>query len=951
MPKLLAKSTLQSLDAKTLGELLQGVKEETFDDTLNQSHYHVAGSYQDKIAKVGGAFYKWLRQRRNDSNDEWYDWGYILSIMEDSIVFYVYGSYDCNIYYRVPYTVGEDTVTFGACEEVKVSLVVSELSSKVEASEEGTSSTVAMEQAATTPTNPIEGMESIEQAVERTFGDKKEEFSLASRFHAKILEQSVKKENDVNLIQIKGTATVFDIVNLNQVVFPRSCWVANMERMNQSAKQGRFTGKLEHPDSNTGLKDIAITFQSFTLDEKDGTIAFEGTVLPTIPDGYNLQVMLQAGVGVDISSRGYGTTKEEMYQGKKVKIVQDDFICTGFDAVEIGAAPGSGITAVSQTAVNLTETLPKINQTKEIGMTEDESNIKNGVGNEGKAPDTTPVAQSVATPPATSATPVAPVTQTVDPNLQWAANQSAQLLFSNAKANLLQNARKQLSDTGYAAFEKSVTGVAEGDIAGLKNKEEVLLPVMQGSFPAIDRSAEELTQNKKTEWGGNWVKQTAAELAPKTGAEYIERLLETVDDYVICKPSYMGQGLTDQHSVQAVTTLRGVMRKVLYNIAQSTQFGFNGPQALRMAMLQEARRFDESEKLAQSVLHQTLTDANTAVIAGTNGDPGGAPITNYLIFPLVTRVFPKLIMLELANIQPMDRPDGKIFYLSTYRQDDPTSGQRKRIDLNTSANPFNSSFATSSSELSAIKRLKFELHSESVRANSKKLAGSFSEEEAQDLRAYHGLEAAQLLLDGMAREIANERNVEFLNMLLAGAAAGNLTYGTTVPGSGGYTQNTWDEYLWVYLQKLSNNVMSYRQGGLTHLVVGMDAALNLTKPMRGGFSFTEGNGSAGFDMEKFPGATFYGTLKTPSGNMRIFATNFWAQGTTNGKKILGLRRGAEFGDTPAIFAPYTLYTSPALMDPNDMGWTQGTMERSAMKMVVPEAAAVLTVDNSTGVPL
>src|SRR5690606_1387357 len=157
---------------------------------------------------------------------------------------------------------------------------------------------------------------------------------------------------------------------------------------------------------------------------------------------------------------------------------------------------------------------------------------------------------------------------------------------------------------------------------------------------------------------------------------------------------------------------------------------------------------------AESILTQSLPTG--ATVAGGNVDPGGAPLSAPLIFPLIRRVFPMYIMNEIASIQPMDRPEGKIFYRDQLRTEDPAPGQTQRIDLNTSSNPFNSSYADNNVEGSAASIIKLSLQSVTVTAQTKKLAAAWSIEEMQDLRAYHGLDAAQELMNGTAREMAIE---------------------------------------------------------------------------------------------------------------------------------------------------------------------------------------------------
>lgn len=305
------------------------------------------------------------------------------------------------------------------------------------------------------------------------------------------------------------------------------------------------------------------------------------------------------------------------------------------------------------------------------------------------------------------------------------------------------------------------------------------------------------------------------------------------------------------------------------------------------------------------------------------------------------------ILGEIAAIQPMDRPNGKIFWLDQYRTEEPTAGQETRLDLNTSASPFNSSYADNDTEGATAKIIRMKLSSALIEAHTKKLGAAWSIEEMQDLKAYHGLDAAQELLGGVARELALEVNMEVLNDMIGQASAGALTFGTTMPATGFNNQPEWDAYIWNYIQKMDNIVFGKRNGGITHLICGMDAALALAKSNR--MSVNMSTGADGVANEQYPGVSFM-TLTSGNGTKyRILKTNFWASGTANGSKIMAFRRGTEWNDTPYIYAPYADFTTPMMTDPLTFDQKQGVMTRFAKKCVTPDAIGTITIGDGTGV--
>jgi hypothetical protein len=975
---LLAKSPVQTLERSSFLPLYKAALRQTTEEitdpaipeeaqtSLRQDHRYVEGSLEEKVRRIRDAFYNW------QDTEEGYC--YILAIFDDSVL-YVSESWrtDGTHYYRLPYTYGADkkvTLQAEAKKAVDVAIVVRDLG--ITQSEDPTPETTIAETPATgeetpsadaaptgtdAPTTtqaeepPTVDPRLLQSALTEVSEAKRTLTLLQGNARAeddtpffRVRTQSIEGTGDAKTLRIEGVATVCNIINKNGYVYPKEVWQANLDRMNVLAQAGRFTGEVEHPEIAQGLRGVAIRFDKFWMEENE--VLFEGVVIPTIPHGVNLQTLLENKVQVDLSSRGYGTIKQGEWQGRKnVPIVQADFVCTDFDAVKNGAAPGSEATVAEQQSVQQdAPTAETISAEMSDQTTEEASeSTEQSEGNKVEHTETTsatPATQSETTPAATPAAPVTPAA-TATPTPATPVTQSADQIvesaiaankFAEGKAAFVAQATG-LSAAGKAALQRALDRVPVGDLTGLVQAYNAALPLLQDNFPATVEGAENLNQSTSTvEWNGTFlVKQSKEEKAPKNGAELIDRLIQNVPDRKLC---------TGTAPDSKFTSLRESLRAVLTNIARTEVQGFSGRAAMRALLRLEQGRKQE----AQDILTQAY-DSTTAVETDGNADPGGAPVSNVYIFPLVTAVWPKLFLAEIASIQPLDRPDGKIFWLDLLRNEDPSAGQTKRIDQNTSSNPFNSSYANRTVEGSKPKRVAFRLRSESVRVTNKALGGEFPIEEMQDLRAYHDLDAAVLLLEAMSREIAIERNSEVLDALYDNATGGALTFNKTKPS--GWDQKDWDEYIWTYIASLENRVFSKRQGGLTHLIVGMDAALALSKSQRVQITF-DGNG----DGEMYPGTTFYGNAQAPNGSRyRIFKTNFWNLGTERGATIMGIRKGMEFGDTPVVYAPYTMYMAPQFVDPTTMAVQNGVMDRSATKTVITDNVATLEVAAGTGVEL
>ena len=977
MAKPLAVANLQSLNRDVLSPLIQGVKDT--DSSLCQNHRLMSGSLEGYLNDVSTAYDKW---RRALDYENPLRWSYVLGVYPDSVVAYGYGDDDDYFYASVAYTIGDNGLEFGEVTPVNVDMVVSTLGISAqdavpaiteteaiqdEAKQEDTAQAVVTGEAgketpeAETEQSVAEG-DAVEIKGEGEAGDgggetavveddlknpvapaagqsakpsgaktfdtaaflKQSAFGQADKLLqgaaydssgsmvCKITQSEVVDVNGKKHLAIQGVATKGNIVNANGQVYPTSVWQSNLEYMNAEAARGKFVGKLEHPDEDMGLQDVAILFHSFEMQGDE--LNFTGIVVPTQPHGANLQTMIEAGVSIDLSSRGYGSTKQQSWQGTTRPVIQDDFVCTHFDAVWHGASFGSGITAAEYQSKAGDKTTPEqVQSTKQ----ENKPNVEKIETTE------TPVAE--------------PVAQAAAPAQENEAQKQARALraareVTEYRSDLVKTS--ELSDLGQSALRTALDKCET--LEAIKQTADTMLPILAATFPAPTAAAGNVTQSA-TYAPKFFVKQSAEDLAPKSVGEMFDRMVADLPD---AYPNAVHNPSIPNH----FQSPREACKRVMINIAKESQGSFNGRSAARALLALEQGRTETAE----DILTQSFSADST--IANGNVENDGAPLSAPLIFPLVRRVYAMLILNRIAAIQPMDRPTGKIFYIDHLRTADPAEGQEKRIDLNTSANPFNPTYAVNNTEGSAAKLLRMRLNSILVQAETRKLGAQWSIEEMQDLRAYHGLDAAGELMMAVAKEMAQEINADVLNDMIAQATGGVLNFGTGLPSSGFTQQKDWDEYLWVYIQSLDNKIFGKRQAPMTHLVCGMDAALALAKSGRGVFNL---GGDASGNMDMYPGATFFGRITSPTGShYEVFKTNYWASGTANSTKIMGLRKGTDWSDTPYIYAPYTEYMTPQFTDPEDFSVKQGMMTRSAKQVVVSDAIGYINIQPGVqGTPL
>lgn len=768
------------------------------------------------------------------------------------------------------------------------------------------------------------------------------------------LLQAESYDEESGILHVKGVATTGDVVNTKGQVYPTKVWQTNMPRLERLIEQGKLVGESQHPpDGKPSLDRTVMKYTKLWLDGDQ--VKFEADVLPTDPLGKNLQVLIQNGVSVDISSRGAGSMKVGEWKGTPgISIVQMGFRCDAFDPVISGASPGSTITDWQMQSADdtdtdteeemdgLKETLAEIAASvKTLAANQEQTSKDVALLKQAKDEGVTKV-EAVKEPAKTEEN--KPVEQSggqsvVDQELarmKGVTDLMEQSLVRGRIETMVEDAKAKgvWGPAFLTAYRKQLVN------AGCKTLVE-----LEQTNERVTKLVDDLAQEGPQFPGRGFnVQKDKGERGFQTPREAIEAIISDLPDELPGTDAGMKHFMQQDDEGNPVVpnwiaTPRRQMRKVLTNMAKFRTAGFDGPATIQgLVMLSQG--YDPSF-VQEQFLDQSVASGVTAV--GNSGAPSSA----IFIFPLVRRVYPQLIATEIASVQPMDRPDGKIFYLDAYRvtpgvdsvdQGGNTVSGETRIDRSDS---FSDSYANNPGELVVAQLIQLRLSNVSVTADNKKLYASWSIEELQDLRVYHGLDASLELVGSLSREIALEWNQVVLKEMLNGATAGNENYGTVAPS--GYTQKEWDEYISRYLDKASNDIFKKRNGDMTHIIAGPDAWLKLSATFRTGT-----DPRSGPNPEQFAGLTLTPFMMGTTPNVKTYKTSFWAGVNTN--KILVLRRGMDWSDTPYVWAPYLDYVSPVLTLPDSFNQKQGIMSRVAHQVVVGDAMATVTVNTgATGV--
>jgi hypothetical protein len=253
-----------------------------------------------------------------------------------------------------------------------------------------------------------------------------------------------------------------------------------------------------------------------------------------------------------------------------------------------------------------------------------------------------------------------------------------------------------------------------------------------------------------------------------------------------------------------------------------------------------------------------------------------------------------------------------------------------------------------------IPEIDIKVESIPVVAETRKLRAKWSPELAQDLNAYHSLDAEVELTQILSEQIALEIDREILNDLLMGAAGANY-YWSRVPGdfvdkTNGNTPTLattaaftgtvreWYETLIETIIDVGNTIhRKTLRGAANFIVVGPDVATILEASVyyRPALDF-DAQGQVGTPFSI--GAEKIGTL---SNRFTVYKDPYFPR-----NKVLVGYKGNSYLETGYVYAPYVpLIVTPTIFAPEDFTPRKGVMTRYGKKMVRADFYGTVTVTN------
>ena len=251
---------------------------------------------------------------------------------------------------------------------------------------------------------------------------------------------------------------------------------------------------------------------------------------------------------------------------------------------------------------------------------------------------------------------------------------------------------------------------------------------------------------------------------------------------------------------------------------------------------------------------------------------------------------------------------------------------------------FEDTAGSATSDTLAIPEVDLQLKSQAIVAKTRKLKAVWSPELAQDLNAYHSVDAEAELTSMLSEYISMEIDLEILDMLISDATTTDFwsaTPGEDYDGSGTGegnwnittfygTRYEWYQTLLGKIQKVSNEIQRLTLRGGANFVVVSPTVATILESIPGYMVSTDGNKN-----QFAAGVQVAGTMNN---RFTVYKNPYMTENT-----ILVGFRGSNFLETGAVYSPYVpLIMTPLVYDPSDFTPRKGVMTRYAKKMIRPE---------------
>lgn len=242
----------------------------------------------------------------------------------------------------------------------------------------------------------------------------------------------------------------------------------------------------------------------------------------------------------------------------------------------------------------------------------------------------------------------------------------------------------------------------------------------------------------------------------------------------------------------------------------------------RKVLMPDSNDIFEAYDMAQHALRMGLTEATAPV--KTTAWSGATTLP--MVLGLVRKIMPRLIGVRfLAQVQPIDRPTGRIFFLNRIRHYDGTDDSAVENRAGWSYR----SWVRDPGEASTIlTTFNLALTSKDITAVSRKYLVETTIEVEQDLRAYFGLDAVALVSDAGAAELATEIDEHILYQLYHNYSGPLVQYGAA-PSSFSGDNAAWDQRIMEAIERASELIYTKKRVRPNRIVIGSDFSIYLKR--------------------------------------------------------------------------------------------------------------------------
>lgn len=122
--------------------------------------------------------------------------------------------------------------------------------------------------------------------------------------------------------KIKGPFLEANVKNKNKRIYPQPIIEKTVKEFQKSISENRAVGELNHPSGRLEIDPAEIAIKITSLGMQENLALGEAEVLTT-PKGMIVRSLMDSGIKMGVSSRGYGSLKEAVVQNDYKFIAQD----------------------------------------------------------------------------------------------------------------------------------------------------------------------------------------------------------------------------------------------------------------------------------------------------------------------------------------------------------------------------------------------------------------------------------------------------------------------------------------------------------------------------------------------------------------------------------------------------------------------------------------------------